>query len=53
MIKKFKTHFCARVDKQLQDIEFFETYAPVVQWLDFGQNDANLGDSDEFEAKTR
>jgi hypothetical protein len=30
-IKKFKAHFCARGDKQLKGIAFFETYAPVVQ----------------------
>ena len=32
MIKKFKAWFCARGDQQLQGIDFFETYAPVVQW---------------------
>ena len=32
MIKKFKASFCARGDHQLQGIDFFETYAPVVQW---------------------
>ncbi len=31
-IKKFKSCFCARGDKQLEGIDFFETYAPVVQW---------------------
>ena len=31
LIKKFKTRFCARGDQQLNDIDFFETYAPVVQ----------------------
>ena len=32
LIKKFKAQFCARGNQQLQSIDFFETYAPVVQW---------------------
>ena len=32
LIKKFKARFCARGDQQLEGINFFETYAPVVQW---------------------
>ncbi len=31
-IKKFKARFCARGNKQLEGINFFVTYAPVVQW---------------------
>ena len=32
LIKKFKDLFCARGDMQIERIDFFETYAPVVQW---------------------
>ena len=32
LIKKFKARFYARGDMQLEGIDFFETYAPVVQW---------------------
>jgi hypothetical protein len=32
LIKKFKARFCACRDQQLEGIDFFETYAPVVQW---------------------
>ncbi len=31
-VKKFKARFCAHGDQQLEGIDFFETYAPVVQW---------------------
>ena len=31
LIKKFKARFCARGDQQLEGVDFFETYAPVVQ----------------------
>jgi hypothetical protein len=32
LIEKFKARFCACRDQQLEGIDFFETYAPVVQW---------------------
>ncbi len=32
LIKKFKARLYARRDQQLEGIDFFETYAPVVQW---------------------
>ena len=32
LIKKFKARFCARGDMQVEGRDFFETYAPVVQW---------------------
>jgi hypothetical protein len=31
-LKKFKACFCARDDHQKKGIDFFETWAPVVQW---------------------
>jgi hypothetical protein len=31
LIKKFKARFCARGDQQLEEINLFVTYAPVVQ----------------------
>ena len=31
LIKKFKAKFCARGDQQIEGIDFFESYAPVVQ----------------------
>ena len=32
LVKKLKDWFCARYDQKLEGIDFFETYAPVVQW---------------------
>ena len=32
LIKKFKARFCVRGDQQVHGVDFFETYAPVVQW---------------------
>ena len=31
LIKKFKENFCSRGGMQMEGIDFFETYAPVVQ----------------------
>lgn len=32
LIKSFKGRLCARGDQQIEGVDFFETYAPVVQW---------------------
>ena len=32
MVKNFKARFCAHGDQQLEGIDYFETYAPVLQW---------------------
>ena len=32
LIKKFKARFCANGDMQLEWIDFFETYTPLLQW---------------------
>lgn len=32
LIKAFKGRLCTRGDQQIEGVDFFETYAPVVQW---------------------
>ena len=32
LVRKLKAHFCTRGDKQLEGVDFFETFAPVVSW---------------------
>jgi len=33
LIKKIKAQFYTRDDRQIEGIEYFETYAPVVMWV--------------------
>jgi len=32
LIKRLKARFCARGDKQIEGVDFFDTFAPVVSW---------------------
>ena len=32
LFKRYNVQFCTRGDKNLEGIDLFETYAPVVQW---------------------
>jgi Reverse transcriptase (RNA-dependent DNA polymerase) len=31
-VRKLKARFCVRGDQQIEGVDFFDTYAPVVQW---------------------
>ena len=32
LVRKLKAHFCARGDQQIENVDYFSTYAPVVSW---------------------
>ena len=32
-LKKYKARFCVRRDQQIDGVDIFETYAPVVSWI--------------------
>ena len=36
-LRKFKAHFCVRGDKQIEGVDYFDKYSPVVSWLTVSQ----------------
>ena len=32
LVRKLKARFCVRGDMQIEGVDFFDTFAPVVQW---------------------
>lgn len=32
LVRKLKARFCARGDRQIENVDYFETFAPVVSW---------------------
>ena len=33
LVRKLKARFCARGDKQLEGVDYFDTFAPVTNWM--------------------
>jgi hypothetical protein len=33
LIRKLKVHFCVHGDKQIEGVDYFDTFAPVVNWM--------------------
>ena len=32
LVRKLKARFCVRGDRQIKDVDYFKTFAPVVSW---------------------
>eukprot|EP00804_Cyclotella_cryptica_P011602 CCRYP_020927-RA/>CCRYP_020927-RA protein AED:0.29 eAED:0.29 QI:0/0/0/0.66/0.5/0.66/3/0/467 len=43
LAKKFKAHFCIRGDRQVEGVDFFKTWATVVQWTTVRTAEGFLG----------
>ena len=35
LVRKLKARFCVRGDLHIKRVDFFETYAPVIQWINY------------------
>ncbi len=52
LIKKFKAQFCAQGDKQIEGVDFFETYAPGNP-MDYCAIDVDTQSPTQSQIKTR